>query len=88
MTPYMAQGAAQALEDAVVLTRCLTELDASVEDALLAYQKARIARTSKAQLISHKNTWLRYKEDSSWVYDYDAWNVPLEKDLAMANQAV
>lgn len=77
MTPYMAQGAAMALEDAVVLARCLTEEELSVEEALRVYQNTRIERTSKAQLISHKNTWLKYKEDSNWVYDYDAWTTPL-----------
>lgn len=77
MTPYMAQGAAMALEDAVVLARCLTEEELSVEEALKVYQNTRIERTSKAQLISHKNTWLKYKEDSNWVYEYDAWTTPL-----------
>jgi salicylate hydroxylase/6-hydroxynicotinate 3-monooxygenase len=77
MTPYMAQGAAQALEDAAVVTRCLTELDAGVEDALQIYQATRFERASRIQLISHKNTWLKYKEDSHWLYEYDAWTVPL-----------
>jgi 6-hydroxynicotinate 3-monooxygenase len=77
MTPYMAQGAAMALEDAVILARCLTEVDGTVEDALKVYQDTRLGRTSQAQLTSHKNTWLRYKEDSAWVFDYDAWNEPL-----------
>jgi hypothetical protein len=60
-----------------VLARCLIEEELSVEDALLVYQNTRIDRTSKAQLISHKNTWLKYKEDSDWVYEYDAWTTPL-----------
>lgn len=77
MTPYMAQGGAMALEDAAVLTRCLTGLDLDVEDALKVYQDTRIARASKAQKISHGNTWLRRAEDSGWVFEYDAWNVPL-----------
>jgi 6-hydroxynicotinate 3-monooxygenase len=77
MTPYMAQGGAMALEDAAVLTRCLTELDVSAADALRIYQNTRIARASKAQRISHGNTWLRKAEDSAWVYEYDAWNTPL-----------
>jgi salicylate hydroxylase/6-hydroxynicotinate 3-monooxygenase len=77
MTPYMAQGGAMALEDAAVLTRCLTELDVPPADALKIYQNTRIARASKAQKISHGNTWLRRSEDSAWVYEYNAWKVPL-----------
>lgn len=77
MTPYMAQGGAQALEDAAVLTRCLTDLDVEPTEALKIYQNTRIERASKAQRISHGNTWLRKREDSAWVYEYDAWKVPL-----------
>jgi 2-polyprenyl-6-methoxyphenol hydroxylase-like FAD-dependent oxidoreductase len=46
MTPNLGQGACQALEDAVVLARCLdgaTDLDA----ALSAYEQQRIPRTSR-----------------------------------------
>lgn len=77
MTPYMAQGGAQALEDAAVLTRCLTDIDVEPADALKIYQNTRIERASKAQKISHGNTWLKKREDSAWVYEYDAWKVPL-----------
>lgn len=77
MTPYMAQGGAMALEDAAVLTRCLTDLDVAPADALKIYQNTRIARASTAQKISHGNTWLRKAEDSAWVYEYNAWKVPL-----------
>lgn len=84
MTPYMAQGGAMALEDAVVLARCLTDPDMSIPEGLRVYEATRIDRTSKAQLVSHKNTWLKYKEDSNWVYDYDAWSVPLAAKQSVA----
>ncbi len=44
--PFLAQGAIMALEDAVVLTRCLEKYP-DVEQALLKYQEARVDRTTK-----------------------------------------
>jgi 6-hydroxynicotinate 3-monooxygenase len=73
MTPYMAQGAATAMEDAVVLAHCLNRVDQDgVEEAFAAYERLRIERTSRIQLNSRKNEWLRFAEDAHWVYDYDA----------------
>jgi len=79
MTPYMAQGAATSIEDAAVLTRCLEAIDADdVEGALARYEAHRKPRTSRIQAISSANTWLQKGEgDTSWLYGYDAWNVPL-----------
>lgn len=48
MLPFLAQGAAQAIEDADVLARCLVEAD-SAEPALRAYEMARRPRTSRIQ---------------------------------------
>ena len=45
MTPNLGQGACQALEDAVVLARCLRN-QADVVAALRAYEVQRISRTS------------------------------------------
>jgi len=45
MTPHMGQGGGQALEDAVVLGRCVTECT-NVETALRAYERARIKRAN------------------------------------------
>jgi 6-hydroxynicotinate 3-monooxygenase len=73
MTPYMAQGAATAMEDAVVLAHCLSGIDRDgVEEEFAAYERLRIERTSRIQLTSRKNQWLRFAEDAHWVYDYDA----------------
>jgi 6-hydroxynicotinate 3-monooxygenase len=72
MTPYMAQGAATAMEDAVVLASCLAEVDRDgVESAFARYESLRLDRTSRIQLESRKNRWLRYAGDAHWVYDYD-----------------
>jgi len=49
--PFLAQGAIMALEDSVVLARCLDRY-ADVEEALLRYQDARVERTTKIVLGS------------------------------------
>ena len=47
MTPYMAQGAATAIEDAAILARCLDEVDgADTESAFQRYEAHRKPRTS------------------------------------------
>ena len=77
MTPYMAQGAATAIEDAAVLSRVLKEND-SVEKALAQYENHRKPRTSRIQAISSANTWMKTPEaDTDWLYGYDAWGTPL-----------
>jgi 6-hydroxynicotinate 3-monooxygenase len=77
MTPYMAQGAATAMEDAAVLSRCLKEFD-SIEEALRQYEMHRKPRTSRIQAISSANTWMKTPEaDTDWLYGYDAWSAPL-----------
>jgi len=79
MTPYMAQGAATAIEDAAILARCLEEFDGDdIEGAFHRYEAHRKPRTSRIQAISSANTWMRGGDsDTSWLYGYDAWNVPL-----------
>ena len=48
MTPYMAQGAAMAIEDAAVLSRCLKNVDrAGVADAFRRFEATRKPRTSR-----------------------------------------
>ena len=79
MTPYMAQGGATAIEDAAILTRCLEEAGCEdIEGAFRRYEAHRKPRTSRIQAISSANTWMKGgNEDTSWLYGYDAWNVPL-----------
>jgi 6-hydroxynicotinate 3-monooxygenase len=78
MTPYMAQGAAMAIEDAAVLSRCLDGVDRDgVEAAFRRFEATRKPRTSRVQLSSRTNTWLKTRTDPDWVYGYDAWNEPL-----------
>jgi 2-polyprenyl-6-methoxyphenol hydroxylase-like FAD-dependent oxidoreductase len=79
MTPYMAQGAATSIEDAAVLARCLEAVECDdVERAFRMYEATRKPRTSRIQAISSANTWMSGgNEDTSWLYGYDAFNVPL-----------
>jgi len=79
MTPYMAQGAATAIEDAAVLARCLKEVEGQdIEGAFKRYEAHRKPRTSRIQAISSANTWMKGGDDDTrWLYGYDAWNVPL-----------
>jgi 6-hydroxynicotinate 3-monooxygenase len=80
MTPYMAQGAATSMEDAIVLARCLQGVTASaVADAFRTFEKIRKERTSKIQLVSHQNIWLHRSGDTDWVFGYDARSVPLSE---------
>ncbi len=79
MTPYMAQGAAMAIEDAAILSRCLEGVNdrAGVSTALARYETTRKARTSKMQLTSRQNVWGKGATDTDWVYGYNAWTAPL-----------
>jgi 6-hydroxynicotinate 3-monooxygenase len=78
MTPYMAQGAAMAMEDAAVLSRCLEGVEREgVASAFRRFEASRKDRTTRVQQTSRTNTWLKDKTDTDWVYAYDAWTTPL-----------
>jgi 2-polyprenyl-6-methoxyphenol hydroxylase-like FAD-dependent oxidoreductase len=76
MTPYMASGAAMALEDAAVLARCIAEIR-DVEEAFRVYEATRKPRASVVQAGSSANTWMRNETNPDWLYAYDAWTTPL-----------
>jgi 6-hydroxynicotinate 3-monooxygenase len=81
MLPYMAQGAGSSMEDAVVLARCLE--GKKLEEFSAAFRKFEVntkERTSRIQLGARQNRWMRTAgaTDTAWLYDYDAWTVPLE----------
>jgi salicylate hydroxylase/6-hydroxynicotinate 3-monooxygenase len=85
MTPYMAQGAASALEDAAVLARCLEGVERdSVEQAFATYEATRKPRASEIQTTSSANTWLRGNTDPGWVYGYDACTTALTRDVPVS----
>jgi 2-polyprenyl-6-methoxyphenol hydroxylase-like FAD-dependent oxidoreductase len=77
MTPYMASGAAMAIEDAAVLVRCLLQSKDHAA-AFRLYEANRMPRVRTVQKISAENSFLRYPTDPIWVFGYNAVTVPLE----------
>ena len=76
MTPYMASGAAMAIEDAAVLARALAQVDDHAA-AFALYRATRRSRVDKVQRISAENSFLRHPTDPAWVFGYDAVTVAL-----------
>ncbi len=91
--PYLAQGAAMAIEDGAVLTRALQE-SSRIADALDLYQRNRTARTARVVNDSDQNRRLFHldsvdeirrvfaerdegKDRNTWLYSYN----PLTVDL-------
>jgi salicylate hydroxylase len=79
MLPFMAQGACQAIEDAVVLAVASAPAPhrAQAADACRPMPAARQERTAKIQIGSRGNQWMKTQGNADWVYGYDAWTVPL-----------
>ncbi|MCG8694328.1 MAG: FAD-dependent monooxygenase [Minwuiales bacterium] len=63
MLPYHAQGAAQSIEDAWVLARCLAEGGDEPEQALARYQSLRIERANWVQRFSREAEQLFHMAD-------------------------
>jgi salicylate hydroxylase len=87
MLPFMGQGAAMAIEDGVVLGRCLATA-ATPDEALARYQAARLARVQMVQTESAAGAdrlqsgngdgkRLNRNEDSLGIFDYDPASVPI-----------
>ena len=91
--PYMASGAAMAIEDAAVLARCLDDCS-DVTQALQLYQRNRLDRTARIVNESTDSRALYRIEDedamrqafhernlskvrADWLYSYDPLSVPL-----------
>ena len=56
MLPFMAQGAAQAIEDGATLAACLSQIGArNVPEALRRYEALRLPRASRVQGLSEVN---------------------------------
>jgi salicylate hydroxylase len=85
--PYLAQGAAMAIEDGAVLTRALG-MTGNVVEALQIYQRNRIERTSRIVKASTANRELFHMRDrqmlrrafanrdegavrNAWLYSYN-----------------
>lgn len=78
MKPHMGQGAGMAIEDAAILMRCLKAHPGDFKVAFKRYEKTRHERASKVQRISNANTFLKYEEDPTWCFGYNAMTAPLQ----------
>lgn len=63
MFPFYAQGAAQAVEDAAVLARCLADGIDDPAAALGRYERLRVPRTERIQTVSHARSHLNHLPD-------------------------
>jgi salicylate hydroxylase len=73
MLPFMAQGAAQAVEDGAALAACLAGADGKApEDALRRYEQVRLPRASRLQAISGDNKVRFHLPDGPDQRDRDA----------------
>jgi 6-hydroxynicotinate 3-monooxygenase len=78
MKPHMGQGAGMAMEDAAMMFRCIEHVGGDdFPAAFRLYEANRQERTAKVQQVSGSNTFLKQESDPSWVFGYDAFEVPL-----------
>jgi salicylate hydroxylase len=72
MLPFMAQGSCQAIEDAVVLARCMSNVNTSdAASALRRYEDARQGRTAQVQTSAVMNKDLFHMVDGQEQRDRD-----------------
>jgi len=72
MFPFFAQGAAQAMEDAAVLARCLAGGPGDPAAALRRYEELRIPRTTRLQEVSHGRAHVNHLPDGPEQRERDA----------------
>jgi 6-hydroxynicotinate 3-monooxygenase len=84
--PFMAAGGSMAIEDAAILSRCLSEFS-DPSTAFACYAALRIPRVAEVQRISIDNSWMRGATDIDWFFEYDPWRVPLTARMAAGTQA-
>jgi salicylate hydroxylase len=72
MFPFFGQGAAQAMEDAAALARCLAADPADPADALRRYEALRIPRTTRLQEVSHARAHVNHLPDGPEQQTRDA----------------
>ncbi|WP_045743702.1 FAD-dependent monooxygenase [Actinoplanes rectilineatus] len=65
MLPFVAQGANQAIEDAIILARCLTETDLSIPEALQRYEQLRRERVDRVHGLSRGNATTFHVDDGA-----------------------
>lgn len=94
LRPHMGQGAAMAIEDAVMLARCLAHFEG--RDALGSidlYQTMRRDRAHQVQRAAqNSDDWMRNglgdkRGDADWLYAYNVLTVPLQGETVLAGSA-
>ena len=65
-----------AIEDAAILVRCLEHCGDDHEAAFSLYETSRKDRASLCQHHSRENKWLRDAMDPTWVFAYEAMEIP------------
>jgi 6-hydroxynicotinate 3-monooxygenase len=75
--PFMAAGGAMAIEDAAVLSRCISQF-ADPATSFARYAAVRIPRVAEIQRISIENTWMHGATETDWFFAYDPCVVPLD----------
>ena len=79
MTPYMAQGAANALETPSSSLAALSKAGLRMFRLRSGVLRQRGSHVKVRN--SHRNEFMRERTDPDWVYAYDAWNVELPDQL-------
>ena len=82
MTPNLGQGAAMAVEDAVTLAKCLSEVE-DVPSALRAYEQRRVGRTRS---FTNRSRWIGTMEQ--WTNPVTHWLGTRMKKIAFAGPAL
>ena len=72
MFPFFAQGAAQAIEDASALARCLADGIDDPGAALRRYEQTRIPRTTRLQTVSRQRSHINHLPDGPEQRERDA----------------
>ena len=78
MTPHLGQGGGMALEDAVMLARCIEAVGAAdIERAFRIYEDNRFERTARVQKASQENKIGCGEGDPQWLFEYDIFSAPI-----------
>lgn len=88
MKPHMGQGANMAIEDGVILARCLEASGGDPFTAFGQYHATRFDRVSRVQAESQVNVWLREETDPTWVFGFDPMTEPLTSPTARSNAPI
>ena len=87
MLPFMAQGAAQAIEDGAALAACLAKGSQDVPEALSDYERRRLPRTARVQAMSANNKVRFHLRDGPEQMARDAEMAKSVTDWSLSNVA-